>query len=68
MSKGALDVLYAVGVINDVEADKALVPGLERAIPKNKGVEFVMEPKRESWGTAAAFKDPDGNTFVLSSK
>jgi hypothetical protein len=40
VSKGALDVLYAVGVINDVEADKGIVPGLERAIPKNKGVEF----------------------------
>ena len=35
---------------------------------KSKGVEFVMEPKREDWGTAAAFKDVDGNTFVLSSK
>jgi catechol 2,3-dioxygenase-like lactoylglutathione lyase family enzyme len=35
---------------------------------KTKGVEFVMEPRRESWGTAAAFKDPDGNTFILSSR
>jgi catechol 2,3-dioxygenase-like lactoylglutathione lyase family enzyme len=35
---------------------------------KSKGVQFVMEPKREDWGTAAAFKDADGNTFVLSSK
>jgi catechol 2,3-dioxygenase-like lactoylglutathione lyase family enzyme len=35
---------------------------------KNKGVQFIMEPKREEWGTAAAFKDVDGNTFVLSSK
>lgn len=40
VSKGALDVLYAVGVLNDVEADKSLAPGLERAIPKSKGVEF----------------------------
>ena len=40
VSKGAIDVLYAVGVINDQEADKGLVPGLERAIPKNKGLEF----------------------------
>jgi endonuclease-3 len=40
VSKGAIDVLYAVGVINDSEADKGIVPGLERAIPKNKGVEF----------------------------
>jgi catechol 2,3-dioxygenase-like lactoylglutathione lyase family enzyme len=35
---------------------------------KSKGVEIVMEPKREEWGTAAAFKDIDGNTFVLGSK
>jgi predicted enzyme related to lactoylglutathione lyase len=35
---------------------------------KNKGVQFVMEPKREEWGTAAAFTDIDSNTFVLSSK
>jgi catechol 2,3-dioxygenase-like lactoylglutathione lyase family enzyme len=35
---------------------------------KGKGVQFVMEPKREDWGTAAAFQDVDGNTFVLSSK
>lgn len=33
-----------------------------------RGVEFVQEPKTESWGTAAGFKDPDGNMFVLSSK
>jgi catechol 2,3-dioxygenase-like lactoylglutathione lyase family enzyme len=35
---------------------------------KSKGVEFVMEPKRQDWGTAAAFKDVDGNRFVLSSR
>ena len=40
VSKGALDALHAVGVITDAEADKGQVPGLERAIPKNKGVEF----------------------------
>ena len=33
-----------------------------------RGVEFTQEPKTESWGTAAGFKDPDGNMFVLSSK
>ena len=35
---------------------------------KSKGVEFTMEPKRFEWGTSAAFKDLDGNTFLLSSK
>jgi len=33
----------------------------------SRGVAFVQEPKTESWGTSAMFKDPDGNTFVLSS-
>jgi hypothetical protein len=40
VSKGAIDALYAVGALSDSEADKGEVPGLERAIPKNKGVEF----------------------------
>ncbi|HET7463218.1 MAG TPA: VOC family protein [Longimicrobium sp.] len=32
-----------------------------------RGVEFVQPPRTEPWGTSAIFKDPDGNTFVLSS-
>jgi predicted enzyme related to lactoylglutathione lyase len=32
-----------------------------------KGVEFTGPPKKEGWGTSAVFKDPDGNSFVLSS-
>jgi predicted enzyme related to lactoylglutathione lyase len=35
---------------------------------KGRGVQFVMEPKREDWGTAAAFEDIDGNRFGISSK
>ena|SRR5215831_7589923 len=34
---------------------------------KAKGVEFVQEPQKADWGTAAIFRDPDGNQFVLSS-
>ena len=33
-----------------------------------RGVEFVGEPRIEKWGSSAIFKDPDGNSFVLSSK
>jgi hypothetical protein len=40
LSKGSIEVLYAMGLISEAEADKGQVPGLERAIPKNKGVEF----------------------------
>lgn len=34
---------------------------------KEKGVEFVAPPTKQPWGTFATFRDPDGNTFVLSS-
>ena len=33
---------------------------------KDNGVEFVQEPQKADWGTAAIFKDIDGNQFVLS--
>jgi predicted enzyme related to lactoylglutathione lyase len=32
-----------------------------------RGVEFVQPPKKESWGTSAIFKDPEGNSFVMGS-
>jgi catechol 2,3-dioxygenase-like lactoylglutathione lyase family enzyme len=35
---------------------------------KAKGVEFLMEPKREHHGVTSVFKDIDGNILVLSSK
>jgi predicted enzyme related to lactoylglutathione lyase len=31
-----------------------------------RGVEFVQEPQEADWGTAAVFKDQDGNQFALS--
>lgn len=33
-----------------------------------RGVEFVQDPEEADWGTAAIFKDPDGNQFVLSTR
>jgi predicted enzyme related to lactoylglutathione lyase len=33
---------------------------------KARGVEFVQDPQKADWGTAAIFKDVDGNQFVLS--
>ena len=35
---------------------------------KGRGVEFAEAPKKQPWGAYATFKDPDGNTFVLSSR
>jgi predicted enzyme related to lactoylglutathione lyase len=34
---------------------------------RQRGVEFVREPVKETWGTSAIFKDSEGNQFVLSS-
>src|SRR5690349_8704834 len=35
---------------------------------KSKGVEFTKEPERAHWGTAAIFKDCDGNQFLLATR
>ena len=35
---------------------------------KAKGVTFIVEPKKEDWGTQCQFVDPDGNTFLISSE
>ncbi len=32
---------------------------------RKKGVEFSSPTKKESWGTYAMFKDPDGNEFWI---
>jgi predicted enzyme related to lactoylglutathione lyase len=33
---------------------------------KERGVEFVKDPKKQDWGTMAIFRDSEGNQFVLS--
>ena len=43
------------------------VEGTAREL-ESRGVEFIMKPNKESWGTASIFKDPDGNQFVLGTK
>jgi hypothetical protein len=40
VDRGALESLRIIGVINDAEVAEQTVPGMERAIPKSKGVEF----------------------------
>jgi uncharacterized glyoxalase superfamily protein PhnB len=35
---------------------------------KARGVEFAAPPQKQPWGTFAIMKDPDGNSFVLSSR
>ena len=33
-----------------------------------RGVEFAGPPQTAEWGSAAIFRDPDGNSFVVSSE
>jgi hypothetical protein len=40
VDRGALEALRVIGVINEDEMAEQTVPGMERAIPKNKGIEF----------------------------
>ncbi|MGE0609990.1 MAG: hypothetical protein AB7O62_23065 [Pirellulales bacterium] len=40
LDKGALWALEVLGLVNEAQSKEGTVPGLERAIPKNKGVEF----------------------------
>lgn len=35
---------------------------------RGRGVEFEGPPEKQPWGTFAKFRDPDGNTFVLSGR
>lgn len=41
VNEGALQALYVIGIVTEAEAAKGLTPGLERAIPKSKGIEFA---------------------------
>lgn len=34
---------------------------------KERGVEFTGPPTVQPWGTFVQFRDPDGNSFILSS-
>ncbi len=60
LNRGAMIALRTVGVISDDEFAKGVVPGLERAVPKNKGAEVGsllhqvgVEVGRNPYGPAA---------------
>lgn len=60
VNHGLLTSLHVIGVITDSEAQKGVVPGLERAVPKRKGIEYGMllhqlgvEVGRSPYGPAA---------------
>jgi endonuclease-3 len=41
LDQSTLKIMYIVGAINETELEKNVVPGLERAVPKKKGIEFA---------------------------
>lgn len=60
VNKGLLVALHTLDIITDAELAKGIAPGLERAIPKNKGVEvgsmmhqLGVEVGRNPYGTTA---------------
>lgn len=60
LNRGAFITLHTVGVISDDEFKKSIVPGLERAVGKNKGAEvgsllhhLGVEVGRNPYGPAA---------------
>jgi endonuclease-3 len=59
VSRGALEALYILGTINEKEKKSYNIPGMERAIPKSKGIEFGSllnqlgcQLRRSPYGTA----------------
>jgi hypothetical protein len=41
IDRAAMELMTILNVVTPAEAEKHMVPGLERAIPKNKGIEFA---------------------------
>lgn len=55
--KGEFDIFMRVASVDDAHR-----------ILKEKGVQFLTEPKDQYWGgRTAKFTDPDGNKFILVS-
>jgi hypothetical protein len=59
VSDAALEIMSILGAVSDKEKQQGTVPGLERAIPKNKGAEFASLLQQFAAEFAAA---PFGNT------
>jgi hypothetical protein len=66
VDKGALGVLYVLGVITESEQAAGAVSGMERAIPKSKGVEFGLLLHELSAEFVANPFSPQLREFLLS--
>jgi endonuclease-3 len=65
LSAAVYELLQLLGVITEAEAAKQRVPGLERAIPKNKGVEFGSLLHQLGVDYAATPHSPRVRTILL---
>jgi endonuclease-3 len=65
LSQGGIEVLRIVGIISDAEARDKKAPGLERAIPKNKGMEFASLLQQLAAELAAAPFGPHIKSLLL---
>ncbi len=59
ISKSEINLLRIVGIIDEKEAGRFTVPGLERAIPKNKGMDFfsVVHQLAIAWAASPHNRD-----------
>ncbi len=65
IDKATLDVTYIVGAIDETERDKAVVPGLDRAVPKKKGIEFASLIHQVSAELYSSPFQPNVRTILL---
>jgi endonuclease III len=66
LDRGALDVLYIVGIATEAERQSGSVSGLERAIPKNKGLEFSSLLHQLAAELVVSPYSPQVKTILLS--
>ena len=66
IDKSLINLMYTIGVIDEKEAEKGVVPGLERAIAKNKGVEFFSLTHQLAVAYSSSPFNNDTRTILLS--
>ncbi len=66
LDRSLLNLFFMVGAITDAELAKAKVPGLERTIPKSKGIEFASLAHQLAAAFTKAQFNKDVRDIVLS--
>ena len=66
VDKSLVNLMFTIGVIDEKEAEKGVVPGMERAVPKNKGVEFFSVIHQLAVAFAASPFNNDIRAILLS--